>query len=131
MSKNVQTTISPIDGQPVAVRDIPSDTAVDSAIQAALAAQKSWRKTSLAERIPVVSKMLDLMDGQRAEFGQELCSEMGRPIKFGEGEMNGFLERGRHLVDIAQKSLQDVDLKDTDKPGLHRYLVRAACARLS
>lgn len=121
---HIQTTISPVDGKPVVTREIPSDDAVESAIQAALSAQKSWRKTSLSERIPIVSKMLDLMDAQREEIGQELCNEMGRPIKFGGGEVNGFLERGRHLVEIAKKSLEDVDLKDTDKPGLHRYLVR-------
>lgn len=122
MSAAKQTTISPIDGSVVATRDVPSNEAVEQAIQKALTAQKAWRQTSLAERIPIVSKMLDLVEAQKEEFGHELCREMGRPIKFGAGELGGFLDRGRHLVAIAEKSLKDVSLEETDKPGLRRYL---------
>lgn len=124
MAASKQTTISPIDDSPVTVRDVPTNEAVDSAISSALLAQRTWRTTPLEHRINIVSRMLDLMEGQKEEFGKELCEEMGRPIKFGAGEMGGFLERGRHLVEIAQKSLADVSLSETDKPGLRRYLVR-------
>lgn len=131
MSAAKQTTISPIDGSVVATRDVPSNEAVEQAIQKALTAQKAWRQTSLAERIPIVSKMLDLVEAQKEEFGHELCREMGRPIKFGAGELGGFLDRGRHLVAIAEKSLKDVSLEETDKPGLRRYLVRVWLIALS
>jgi acyl-CoA reductase-like NAD-dependent aldehyde dehydrogenase len=47
-----------------------------------------------------------------------------RPISQGAGEIRGFLERANYLVDIADKSLADVTLEDTDKPGFRRFIKR-------
>jgi acyl-CoA reductase-like NAD-dependent aldehyde dehydrogenase len=49
---------------------------------------------------------------------------MGRPISQGRGEFNGFLDRAKYMLSIAETSLSDVSLADTDKPGFKRYIKR-------
>ncbi len=46
------------------------------------------------------------------------------PVSQGPGEIRGFLDRANHLLDIASKSLADVTLDDSDKPGFRRYIKR-------
>lgn len=38
--------------------------------------------------------------------------------------MRGTVERANHMLSIAAKALQDVTLKDTDKPGIRRFIRR-------
>ena len=47
------------------------------------------------------------------------------PISQGAGEINGFLGRADYLLSIAESSLADVPLTNTDKPGFKRYIKRA------
>lgn len=47
-----------------------------------------------------------------------------RPLKQVPGEVRGTLQRADHLLSIAAKSLRDIPLTDTDKPGLRRYIKR-------
>lgn len=54
----VQTTISPIDGEPCTVLDLLSAGELDAAIAASVAAQKAWRRTTLKERIDVCQRFL-------------------------------------------------------------------------
>ena len=95
------------------------------------------RKTSLDKRIAIIERFLDLFEADKADIGLELTREMGRsvsmsvaslkrcrPIRYGAGEVSGFLERGRHLVSIARKCLADMPLTDTDKAGFRRYIRR-------
>nr|GAT42797.1 succinate semialdehyde dehydrogenase [Mycena chlorophos] len=49
---------------------------------------------------------------------------MGRPISQGAGEARGFLERAKYMLSIAESSLTDVPLADTDKPGFRRFIQR-------
>ena len=46
------------------------------------------------------------------------------PISQGPGEVRGFLDRANYMLDIASKSLGDVTLDDTDKPGVRRFIKR-------
>lgn len=71
-----------------------------------------------------MSKFLDAMEAEKQEIGGELTLEMGRPIASSAGEVNGFLERGRHLVSIAEKSLADVPIQN-DKT-FKKYLRKEA-----
>lgn len=46
------------------------------------------------------------------------------PISQTAGEIRGFLERAEYMVSIADSSLADVSLEDTDKPGFRRFIKR-------
>ena len=47
-----------------------------------------------------------------------------RPAKQVPGEVRGTLDRANYMLSIAEKSLKDVALTDTDKPGFRRYIKR-------
>ncbi len=48
-----------------------------------------------------------------------------RPVSQVPGEVRGFLDRANYMLSIAEASLADVSLADTDKPGFKRYIKRA------
>ena len=54
----VQTTISPYTQQPICTRPLLSEVELEIVIEDAVKAQKSWRKTSIDERIAIAEKWL-------------------------------------------------------------------------
>lgn len=47
-----------------------------------------------------------------------------RPVSQNAGEIRGTIERAKYMLSIAESSLADVDLQDTDKPGFRRFIRR-------
>ncbi|KAF7323844.1 Succinate semialdehyde dehydrogenase [Mycena kentingensis (nom. inval.)] len=124
-SSIIQTTISPHDGSTVTERQYPDSATVDDIIERAAAAQKQWAKVPLSDRIAIAQKFIDEWPTDGAlKVPEELSVEMGRPISQGAGEARGFLERAKHMLSIAESSLADVPLTETDKPGFRRFIRR-------
>lgn len=63
------------------------------------------------------------MLAMRDEIVPELAWQMGRPLRFGAGELGGFEERARHMVAIAENALSPVEAER--KEGFKRYVRRA------
>ncbi|KAJ6571885.1 succinate semialdehyde dehydrogenase [Mycena capillaripes] len=123
-SETAQITISPVDLQPVVHRTYPTSDALDATIARAAAAQKEWAAVPLAERIAIGQKFIEEFTTMGERVPAELTKQMGRPVSQGPGEVRGFLERARYMLSIAEKSLSDVPLEDTDKPGFRRFMKR-------
>jgi len=119
-----QVTISPIDLQPIVQRIPPTSEALDATIARAAAAQKEWAAVPLAERIAIGQKFIEEFTTMGERVPAELTKQMGRPVSQGAGEVRGFLERARYMLSIAESSLSDVPLEDTDKPGFRRFIKR-------
>ena len=81
------------------------DTAVDAALARARAAQRAWRGVALAERAQLCAAVVDAMLAMREEIVPELAWQMGRPVRFGAGELRGFEERARFMIGIAAEAL--------------------------
>jgi acyl-CoA reductase-like NAD-dependent aldehyde dehydrogenase len=47
-----------------------------------------------------------------------------RPVSQNAGEIRGTVERAKYMLSIAESSLADVSLQDTDKPGMRRFIRR-------
>ncbi|KAF9459131.1 NAD-aldehyde dehydrogenase [Collybia nuda] len=124
MSGEKQTTIIPHSQQPLISRTYPTQTELDATIKDAREAQKAWSQVSLDERIVVGRKFMDEFQKMSDEIPLELTLQMGRPVSQGAGEIRGFLERAEYMLSIAAKSLADVSLEDTDKPGFRRFIRR-------
>jgi len=45
-----------------------------------------------------------------------------RPIKYSPSEVNGTEERARYMISVAEESLKDIELTDSDKPGFKRFI---------
>jgi acyl-CoA reductase-like NAD-dependent aldehyde dehydrogenase len=99
--------ISPIDGAVIAERRRATESEVTTALDAAKAAQPAWAQTPIEERARRCSAAVDAMLAMEPEIVPELARQMGRPVRFGGGELRGFAERARHMIDIAPRCLAD------------------------
>ncbi|CAJ0896215.1 13616_t:CDS:10, partial [Entrophospora sp. SA101] len=117
-------TISPIDNSVCVVRTLATTDQVYETIDRSWEAFKKWKKVSVKERAKIVSKFIDVFVAKKDELTKELTIQMGRPIKYAPGEINGTEERARHMVSISEESLKDFELSDSDKPGFKRFIKR-------
>lgn len=116
------TCISPIDGSEVARRPIASPDEIAHALAAARAAQREWRHVPVAERAAMLSRFVDAMLAMKDEIAPELTRQMGRPIRYAAGELNGFAERARHMIAIAPQALADI--VPSSREGFTRFIRR-------
>lgn len=121
---NIQTTISPIDGSIYVNRETASAEAIQTCIEQASRAQRRWKALAVEERARFCSKMVDAFVAKKESIGQELAWMMGRPIRYGQGEVAGMEERARHMIEIAESALATVELPQKD--GFVRYIKREA-----
>jgi acyl-CoA reductase-like NAD-dependent aldehyde dehydrogenase len=114
--------VSPVDGREVVRRPSASAVEIERAIAAAHSAQAEWAGVSLTERARLLTAAVDAMLAMRDEIVPELAWQMGRPVKFGGGELKGFEERARHMIAIADRALAPV--VPEPQPGFARYVRR-------
>lgn len=105
----MQRTVSPIDGSVYVERELASADTINRVLDQARTAQRAWRTTSIADRARILTRFCDLFESQREEIATELTWQMGRPIRYSPGEVNGTLERARHMIAIAPQALADID----------------------
>src|SRR5207253_5027295 len=86
------------------------------------AAQAQWRRRPLSERAACCSAAVDSMLAMSAEIVPELAWQMGRPVRFGAGELRGFEERARHMIAIAPEALAAV--APAPLAGFRRHIKR-------
>ncbi|KAI6123017.1 Aldehyde/histidinol dehydrogenase [Pisolithus croceorrhizus] len=122
---NSQTTISPHNQAPLCTRVYPNESELGEKLREAARAQKEWEKVDLRERIAIGRKFIEEFEKMKGDdLYLELTEQMGRPVSQVPGEIKGFLSRAQYLLSIAESSLADVSLKDTDAPGFRRYIKR-------
>jgi acyl-CoA reductase-like NAD-dependent aldehyde dehydrogenase len=119
---NKQQTISPVDGSIYLERDYANSEQVDLAIDLAHRSQKQWRQVPLEERKALCSGAVKALESNKDQIAQELCWQMGRPIRYAAGEVNSFAERAEHMIAIADTAL--APLQQDEKEGFIRYIRR-------
>lgn len=116
------TCVSPVNGEVFASRPFASESEIDQALAAARAAQRAWRRQSLEQRAAFCTAFVDAMLSMREEIVPELAWQMGRPVRYGAGELRGFEERARYMIALAAEALAPVTPEA--KPGFERYVAR-------
>ena len=114
--------VSPVDGSVYAERTVAKKKEIAAAFSAAHAAQEKWRRLPLSERAKYCSAAVDQMLAMKDAIVPELAWQMGRPIRYGAGELRGFEERARYMIGIAERSLADI--RPEPKEGFLRYIKR-------
>ena len=114
--------ISPVDGRVYAERHCADTVQIEQALTAAAAAQAQWKRRPPNERAAFCSAAADAMLAMKADIVPELAWQMGRPVRFGAGELRGFEERARHMIAIAPKALATIE--PTPIAGFRRYIKR-------
>jgi acyl-CoA reductase-like NAD-dependent aldehyde dehydrogenase len=114
--------ISPVDGRVYAERRYADATQVEQALSAAATAQAQWKRRPLSERAAFCSAVVDAMLAMKTDIVRELAWQMGRPVRFGAGELRGFEERARHMIAIAPEALAAIE--PTPVSGFRRHIQR-------
>ena len=114
--------ISPVNGEVYVERALAGDNEIGAALDRAARAQAHWRATPVAERAAMLSRAVDAFVARRDEIAQEITWQMGRPIRYTPSEVNGFEERARYMIGVAERALADVEVGD--KSGFRRFIRR-------
>lgn len=122
MNPSRQTTISPVDGSIYIQRDYASEQDIAAALERARRARPAWSTTPIHERAQLCHAAVDAFVAQTPRHAEELAWQIGRPVSAGAGEVGGFEERARYMIDIAAETLAPVQVGE--KTGFVRYIKR-------
>ena len=117
-------TISPVDGSVYVERPLADGAAIEAALARAVKAQVAWRATPMAERQAILTRAVDAFVAKSDAIAEELTWQMGRPISQAPGEVRGFEERARYMIEAAPRALADVAIEP--KEGFTRFIKREA-----
>jgi acyl-CoA reductase-like NAD-dependent aldehyde dehydrogenase len=114
--------ISPVDGSVYAERRLATDAEIRATFERACSAQRAWRAVAVADRCRIATAFTDAMAADKARVSELLAWQMGRPIRYGPGEVRGFEERARYMIAIAPATLAEID--PGPKEGFTRFIRR-------
>jgi len=121
VTANIFQVISPVDGSIYLERQYVTGEQLNQALESAETAQQAWQRKSIAERAEICSRAIGIFQQQKARHGEELAWQMGRPVRYGAGEVAGVVERSSYMIDIAAEALADIKIKD---PATERFIKR-------
>ena len=108
-------TITPIDNTTYVERDYANAQVIEKALENSKKVFLSWKQTPLNERKEILTKFVDSFLSNNKEIEEELCRQMGRPISQCGGEMRGFEERARYMIEKSEEALERVVSKKNDE----------------
>lgn len=114
--------VSPVDGSVYVERQTASSEEIQQTLSAAVNAQKKWKNAPIVERQALCSKAVDAFVAHGTDIAEEITWQIGRPISQAPGEVGGFEERARYMIEIAESALANV--KPVAKDGFTRYIKR-------
>jgi succinate-semialdehyde dehydrogenase/glutarate-semialdehyde dehydrogenase len=100
-------TINPATGQSVRSFEPYTHARVNECIDRAVAAYRTHRRTSFAERAEHMRKAAGILDAECRELGQLMTLEMGKPFKAAMAEAEKCATACRYYADNAQRFLAD------------------------
>lgn len=100
-------TISPIDGSILFSRNYASPAEINTILDKAFKARKSWKQRSIEERVNILRQFVSAVVANKDVLTTELTQQMGRPIRYSAGEIAGFEQRATVMLDMAAKQLTD------------------------
>jgi acyl-CoA reductase-like NAD-dependent aldehyde dehydrogenase len=115
-------TISPVDGRVYVERPLQTPADIDRALDTAQAAQHGWASLTLEGRCEILHRAVDAFVARGDEIAAEITWQMGRPISHTPGEVRGFAERARYMLDVAPEALAAV--QPAEKSGFKRQIKR-------
>tara|TARA_B100000929_G_scaffold205816_1_gene163939 strand:+ start:815 stop:2194 length:1380 start_codon:yes stop_codon:yes gene_type:complete len=108
-------TITPINNTVYVERNYASSQEIENSLNISKKTFLDWQKTPINERKKIITKFVDSFLENNKEIEEELCRQMGRPIGQCGGEMNGFEERARYMIEKSEEALANVISKKNDE----------------
>jgi acyl-CoA reductase-like NAD-dependent aldehyde dehydrogenase len=118
------SVINPSTGQVYLKRQLATKEEALSKVDASYRAFTQWQHVPLTDRINYITKALSYFEQHKEEIGKEISLMMGRPIRYSKGEVNGLIDRSRHMASIAVQALAENDVSDKAQPQFKRYMKR-------
>jgi len=123
MRRELQHTISPVDGSVYAEFELASAADIDAALDRAARAQRTWKAVPIDQRAAICRRAVASMVARADELATELTWQMGRPLAQSPLEIRrGFAERAGYMIGIAGGALADIVLEP--KEGFRRFIRR-------
>lgn len=107
--------ISPVDGSVYYTGEYTTQANVDANIKRAAEAQIQWRRQSLRDRQKACTEMVNAMVENGDELAEQICWQMGRPIQYCRGEVNGLEQRSRYMIEAAEQALADIEIENSEQ----------------
>ncbi len=113
-------TRSPIDGSVIVERSFTNGSDLEETIERAHGS--AWSRLSLDERIAATTAFVDAVVAKKDVLAEELTRQMGRPIRYSGGEIDGFEGRARRMIALAPEALAPI--QPPPKEGFQRFITR-------
>ncbi len=114
--------VSPVDGSSISVGSYLSFVEASERLARAEVAQRTFRKTSVVERVALLRRFLDAFDARADENARQVSIAMGKPLAQAKGEIAGMRARTEALCWQAPLTLADQTLPAKDR--LERFIRR-------
>ena len=115
-------TYSPIDNSIYVERPYATQADIQQTLVKAQKVASQWRSTTLEEREHFCSLAVNALVANKEKIAEEICWQMGRPIRYAAGEIAGLEERARYMIANAKAALAPIQLPE--KSGFTRYIKR-------
>ncbi len=103
--------ISPIDQSTLLKRTYADEAEIELVLSQTQGCQKNWKETSVADRIVICKRAIEILVEEADEIGEEITRQMGRPIRYSPFEVKGGVtERADYMMDIAHEALRTIDI---------------------
>jgi acyl-CoA reductase-like NAD-dependent aldehyde dehydrogenase len=119
---NALKCVTPVDGSVYADRKLATQAEIEAALGRARKAAAEWRHVPIRERQAMLTRAVDAFVASKAKIAEEISWQMGRPVAQSPGEVRGFEERARTMIELAPEALKDIVVGE--KAGFHRFIRR-------
>jgi len=108
-------TISPIDNSIYIERKYSNFIEIENTLNISKKIFSEWKNTPLQQRKKILTDFVDIFLSNNSEIENELCRQMGRPISQCGGELKGFEERARYMIEHSEEALENIISKKNDE----------------
>ncbi|MEE2888733.1 MAG: aldehyde dehydrogenase family protein [Planctomycetota bacterium] len=112
--------LNPYSGELVCSIEETTDTELQQRLTQAGEALRTWRRTSVEERVARLRAGIQYFREDRESIALEITQQMGKPLAQARGEVDAMIDRAEHMLEIAPAVLAP-DLLEP-KPGFHRRI---------
>lgn len=100
-------TVNPATGETIRTFEVLDDAAIETKLERAHAAFRSWKRTPFAERADRMRRVAELLLAEKERLARIAVEEMGKPIVAARAEVEKCAWVCRHYADEAERLLAD------------------------
>jgi len=123
--ENMFHVISPIDNKNYLELNYTNPKDIQQTLELSKQAFTQWKRRPLSERKNICLQAVDNLLSKKMIIADEICWQMGRPIHHCAGEVLGFAERARYMIEIAEQKLAYIRPQQQD--NFDRFIQRNPC----